>query len=102
MSRDLSSGCSVYLSTRQGRLQERRAPAIEHNITQDVCLPFVYLCLRDEVEGKNGRRTLRSLCRVKLKVTVKEAQEVHTGKKKEIMLNRSFWAYWSIVCFLFK
>lgn len=31
----------------QSSLQERRAPAIEHNTTQDVCLPLVYLCLCD-------------------------------------------------------
>ena len=34
----------------QSSLQERRAPAIEHNTTQDVCLLLVYLCLCDEVK----------------------------------------------------
>lgn len=49
----------------QSSLQERQPPAIEHNTTQDVCLPFVYLCLRNEVGERRfkGRRTLRSLFR---------------------------------------
>lgn len=64
----------------QSRLQQRQAPAIEHNTTQDVCLPRVYLCLCDEV-GKSRSKaggTLRN--RGKLKVTVRAAHEVPLKK----------------------
>lgn len=68
----------------QSGLQECQAPAIEHNTTQDVCLPLVYLCLRDEVEKKSfkGRRgnTGKLVQGRKLKVTVKETHEVTLKK----------------------
>jgi len=45
------------------RLQERQAPAIEHNTTQDVCLPLVYLCLCVEERGGEATGTLINVCR---------------------------------------
>lgn len=57
-------------------LQERQAPAIEHNTTQDVCLPLVYLCLCDDEVGEKTvqrqRNTEKLVQGEKLKVTVKE------------------------------
>jgi len=57
---------SVFaFSLDQSSLQERQAPAMEHNTTQDVCLVLVYLCLCNEVEKNlfKGRGTLRNLRR---------------------------------------